>query len=105
MRQVSTSYACVLFHLQLTVQATSRLRSAFATVRILITRQIDQMPFFVNTPYRRTIFVNQLINETVISVSARDNDLVVSVFGNWIMKMLCSNATENCLKLNRQQMQ
>lgn len=92
MSELSTSYASVSFHLQLTVQATSRLRSAFATVRILITRQIDQMPFFVNTPYRRTIFVNQLINETVISVSARDNDLVVSVFDNWIMKMLCSNA-------------
>lgn len=65
--------------LQLTLQAMSRTRSAFATVRVLITRQIDQKPFFVSTPYRRSIINDQIINQTILSVTARDNDLAVSV--------------------------
>ena len=64
---------------QMTVRAVSRLRSAFATVRILITQVTNQMPFFLNTPYRASIFSSRVVNDTIISVSARDNDLVVSL--------------------------
>ena len=70
----------LMFYLKLTIQARSRSRNAFATARIAITRQVNQMPFFVNAPYRRTInAVTQTLNNTIISVSARDNDLVVSI--------------------------
>jgi hypothetical protein len=70
----------LVLYFKLTIQARSRTRSAFATARIGITRQINQLPFFVTTPYRRTITaVSQRLNDTIISVSARDNDLVVSL--------------------------
>lgn len=64
--------------LQLTIRGVSRLRSAFATVRIQITRVVDQMPFFINTPYRTTILFDRVLNDTLLSVTARDQDLVVN---------------------------
>lgn len=64
--------------MQLTVRASSRLQTALATVRVFITRDVDERPFFISQPYRRTIPYNQIANETILTVSARDNDLVVS---------------------------
>ena len=61
----------------MTVRAISRTRTAFATVRILITRITNQMPFFLNEPYQISIFSSRLVNDTILSVTARDNDLVV----------------------------
>lgn len=64
--------------LQLTVRATdNRIRSALATVRIFITRQINQPPVFVNTPYETTIESSRQINSTVYTVTAVDSDLQV----------------------------
>lgn len=63
---------------QLTVRATdNRIRSALATVRIFITRQINQPPVFVNTPYETTIESSRQINSTVYTVTAVDSDLQV----------------------------
>ncbi|GFN78435.1 protocadherin fat 4, partial [Plakobranchus ocellatus] len=56
------------------VARDNRGRSAFASVRIIISRVTDQPPVFVNTPYRTTIDVNRAVNSTVFRVTAIDPD-------------------------------
>ncbi|RUS85645.1 hypothetical protein EGW08_006591, partial [Elysia chlorotica] len=56
------------------VARDNRGRSAFASVRIIISRVTDQPPVFINTPYRTTIDVNRAVNSTVFRVTAIDPD-------------------------------
>ncbi|WAQ96421.1 FAT4-like protein [Mya arenaria] len=61
----------------LTVRAVSRECVVYATVEILVNREVFECPFFTNTPYRRTIFSSQALNQTLVTVSAGARNLVV----------------------------
>ncbi|KAK3089813.1 hypothetical protein FSP39_006721 [Pinctada imbricata] len=60
----------------LTIRATdNRIRSALATVRISITRTVDALPIFINTPYRTSIRYDRAVNSTIYTITATDADL------------------------------
>ena len=63
----------------MTLQASDqRVPERVATIQAFVNvRRDNQPPFFVNQPYGRSIRENQIINTTILTVTATDNDLVV----------------------------
>lgn len=56
-----------------------RVPERVATIQAFVNvRRDNQPPFFINTPYGRAIRENQVINTTLLTVTATDSDLVVS---------------------------
>lgn len=62
-----------MFLFQLTVVAYSVGCEQYATVEVQVTREVDQCPVFLGTPYGTTINRNQAVNETLLTILARDN--------------------------------
>ena len=58
-------------------------RTATATAFVNVIRD-NQPPFFINSPYSRAISENQVINQTLLTVTARDNDLAVGTMAQGI---------------------
>lgn len=73
-------------YFQLTVQASDgRGRAANATASITITRiPSDQRPVFISTP-NATITFKRLVNSSVLTVAARDPNLVVNFLTVFIL--------------------
>lgn len=78
---VSTTTETGLVVFQLTIRATDgRGNTVNATVSISITREPDdEIPFFVNTPYFASIQFDRPVGSSIQIVSARDQDLAVSI--------------------------
>lgn len=64
----------------MTLQASDqRVPEKVATIQAFVNiRRDNQPPFFINSPYGRAIRENQVTNATILTVTARDSDLVVS---------------------------
>lgn len=57
-----------------------RVPERVATIQAFVNvRRDNQPPFFINTPYGRAIRENQVINTTLLTVTATDSDLVVNL--------------------------
>lgn len=56
------------------------------TADIIVNIDQDESPYFVNSPFTKTVVESHAVNSNVVQTFARDNDLVVSLFFSEIIQ-------------------